>query len=56
MFTSDPHAALLLAHERGSHLRDEAAAERLVRRRTRRAFAASLRCFANRLDPATAVR
>ncbi|HEU5278322.1 MAG TPA: hypothetical protein VFU26_05410 [Gaiellaceae bacterium] len=56
MLTSDPHATLLLVHERVCRLRDEAAAERLVRPRTRRAFAACLRCVANRLDPAMAAR
>jgi hypothetical protein len=56
MLTSDPRDALVLAHERARHLREEAAAERLRRvagtRRARRRLAASLHYAANRLDPA----
>jgi hypothetical protein len=52
MFMSDPRDALVLAHERARHLREETAAEHLRRRfGTRRALAASLRRAANRLDP-----
>ena len=52
MLTTDPHHALVLAHERTRQLREEAASEHLRRPLwTRRAFAASLRRAANRLDP-----
>jgi hypothetical protein len=52
MFTTHPHDALVLAHERARHLRAETAAERLRRASaTRRALAASLRRTADRLDP-----
>jgi hypothetical protein len=53
MLTSDPHQALVLAHEQARQLREEAASEQLRGPQwTRRAFAASLRRAANRLDPA----
>lgn len=53
MLPYDPRDALVLAHERARHLREETAAERLRRASgTRRALAASLRRAANRLDPA----
>ena len=53
MHTTDPHAALEIARGRVSHLRDEAAAERVRRAAgTRRTLAASLRRLADRLDPA----
>jgi hypothetical protein len=49
MFSSHSRDALVLAHERGRHLGEEAAAERLRRvSATRRALAASLRRAANR--------
>ncbi len=52
MLTSD-HDALLVAHERARHLRDEATAERLrPASGTRYVLAAGLRFAANRLDPA----
>jgi hypothetical protein len=52
MFTTDPREALVLAHERGRHLRAETAAERLRRASaTRRVLAASLRRAADRVDP-----
>ena len=52
MFTSDPAAALIVAHQHARHLRDETAAGRLHRvPGARRALAASLRRAANRLDP-----
>jgi hypothetical protein len=52
MLTSDPHHALALAREQSRRLREEAASEQLrCRQWTRRAFAASLRRAANRLDP-----
>jgi hypothetical protein len=52
MFSSDPRDLLVLAHQYTGHLREEAAAHHLRRRAwTRRAFAASLRRAANRLDP-----
>lgn len=53
MFTTDPRAALAVAHQRARHLRREAADQRLGHGSgTRRALAASLRRAANRLDPA----
>jgi len=53
MLTSDPHYALVLAHERARRLREESAAEHLRRASgTRRALAESLRRAADRLDPA----
>ena len=51
MFTSDPHDALVVAHERGRRLRAEA--QRLCpSSRTRSVLATVLRCAANRLEPA----
>ena len=50
-----PVDALALAHQRGDVLRAEAAAERLLGASpARRSVAASLRWFADRLDPAAA--
>ena len=52
MYSTDPHDALVMAHEHARHLRDEAAAERFRRTRgTRHALAGSLRRLADRLDP-----
>lgn len=54
MTITDPHDALVLAHERGNRLRAEASTERLFRGRsaTRRVLAACLRRAADLLDPA----
>jgi hypothetical protein len=53
MLTTDPHDALVLAHERARRLREETAVQRLRRTSgTRRALAASLRRAADRLDRA----
>jgi hypothetical protein len=53
MLTTDPHYALVMAHEHGRQLNGEAATRRLCRRSgTRRALAASLRHAADRLDQA----
>ena len=53
MLTCDPRTALLLANEHACRLREEWAADDLrPASATRRAFAASLRRVANRLDPA----
>ena len=50
MHPIDPHSALLLAHERTSQLRREAAAERLCREsRRRRGLTGSVRGFASRV-------
>jgi hypothetical protein len=54
-FIPHPADALELAHQRGERLRAEAAAERLLGASpARRSVAASLRWFADRLDPAAA--
>ena len=50
MFTSDPHHALVVAHDRGRQRAAEAAAERLRTARNRYAIAALLRRGADRLD------
>jgi hypothetical protein len=59
MFTSHPFDALAAARERAHRFREESAVENLRRASmpgrassTRRSRAASLRCAANRLDPA----
>jgi hypothetical protein len=53
MVTSDPHDALVFAHQHARQLRAERAAERLRHGSvTRRALAAALRRAANRVDPA----
>ena len=49
----DPRDQLTIAHERGAQLQADAEAVRLCGpQRTRRALAASLRRFADHLDPA----
>ena len=53
MFTSDPRDALAVANQHVRQLRTETAARRLASpSQTRRALAASLRRFADRLDRA----
>jgi hypothetical protein len=57
MFTNNPLDALVVAHDRGRHLRAESAAEHLRGPSgTRRALAVSLRRAADRLDPAPLAR